>query len=125
MMNLNGERGFTLIELMIVIAIIGILAAVAIPQLTGVRDQANAAAVKSELKNIQTELELYYTTHDNSYPEKQSDFETALNADMTEAPDGSTYSYTSSNNEQDYTVQWTNPNGDNLQVTPDGGITTF
>ncbi|MBM7557955.1 type IV pilin protein [Halanaerobacter jeridensis] len=60
MIKLNGEQGFTLIELMIVIAIIGILAAVAIPQLTGVRGKANVSAVQSEFKSIQTSMEMYY-----------------------------------------------------------------
>ena len=63
----NMENGFTLIELMIVIAIIGILAAVAIPKLTGVKGRANISAVQSELKSLQSSLEMYYIDH-GSYP---------------------------------------------------------
>lgn len=55
-----SERGFTLIELMIVVAIIAILAGILIPNFVNARSQAQTAACESNLRSIATALELYY-----------------------------------------------------------------
>ena len=57
--KLRSKKGFTLIELMIVVAIIGILAAIAIPQFAAYREKAYHSATASDLKNMKTGLEAY------------------------------------------------------------------
>jgi type IV pilus assembly protein PilA len=56
----NNEKGFTLIELMIVIAIIGILAAIAIPQFSAYRQRSYNSSANADLRNAATAQEAYY-----------------------------------------------------------------
>lgn len=64
---LQKEDGFTLLELLIVIVIIGILAVLIIPNLVSGPQRARDAQRKSDLRNIKTSLETYYNDN-NSYP---------------------------------------------------------
>ncbi|MBN2688811.1 MAG: type II secretion system protein, partial [Deltaproteobacteria bacterium] len=59
----HRQRGFTLIELMIVIAILGILAAIAIPQLTWHKQKAYDAAAQSDIKSAYTAAQAYFTDY--------------------------------------------------------------
>ena len=66
------NRGFTLIELLIVIVIIGILSTVVIANFVGIRARARDAQRKTDLRQIQTALQLYYS--DNGYFPPDTDF---------------------------------------------------
>ena len=63
----KNQKGFTLIELMIVIAIIGILAAIAIPQFSAYRARGFNSGALSDTRNLRTEFESFYAEWD-TYP---------------------------------------------------------
>jgi len=56
-----NRKGFTLIELLIVVVIIGILAAIAIPKFANTKQKAYAASMKSDLRNLVTAEEAYFS----------------------------------------------------------------
>lgn len=72
--RLRGEKGFTLIELMIVIAIIGILAAIAIPNFIAYRDKAYCSAAEADASNIAAAIADYFSNPENiSVPSDPAD----------------------------------------------------
>ena len=55
----QARKAFTLIEILIVVVILGILAAIVIPQFTDASDQANVASMKSQLQTMRSQIELF------------------------------------------------------------------
>jgi type IV pilus assembly protein PilA len=68
------EGGFTLVELLAVVVIIGILAAIAIPNYIGQQDKARDAAAMAQLRMAATSQQLYYVDQ-NSYADDTTDLE--------------------------------------------------
>ncbi len=62
------EQGFTLVEILIVVVILGILAAIVIPQFTNASEAARASNLNSQLQAIRSQLELYQIQHNGTYP---------------------------------------------------------
>ena len=123
--------GFTLIELLVVISIIGILAVLVMANLNSARSRARDAVRKSDLKNIQTALRLYY--NDNGrYPETSPPFgdkwEAGSTVYMSKVPQDTlpdqTYKYTVDATDKDlYTLSACLENDSDKQGVPKSEIT--
>ena len=106
----RSEDGFTLIELMIVIVILGVLAGIVIFAVGGITDKGNVAACKSDVKTVDVAVEAFLAKNGN-YPPN-------LDPALTSAPDrflraqpglaGNTLTNTSAG----YTVTYTPATGD-------------
>jgi type IV pilus assembly protein PilA len=64
---MSNKKGFTLIELLIVVVIIGILAAIAIPKFANTKEKAYIASMKSDLRNLITAQEAYFSDNNSMY----------------------------------------------------------
>lgn len=99
----KGDKGFTLIELIVVIAVLGVLATLIIPRVVGVKSKAETAAMEANEKIIRNALERYYLDHE-TYPKELKDL---VKGYLDEIPDsfeytreGDGYSLTPNNTEQ-------------------------
>jgi len=68
MRSLNKRSGFTLVELLIVISLISILSAIAIPQFLSSREDAVESAIMADLAVMRDAVERYYHQHEQTYP---------------------------------------------------------
>ena len=68
----KDSSGFTLIEILIVVILLGILATIIIPQISVSSDDAKLNALKTNLANMRSAIELYYYQHDHTYPGENS-----------------------------------------------------
>ena len=65
---LKNQAGFTLIEMLIVVIVLGILAMIIIPQITVSTEDAKLATLQTNLNTMRNAIELYYHQHNQTYP---------------------------------------------------------
>ncbi len=79
--NRLNRQGFTLVELLIVIIILAVLAAIVVPQFGSSTEDANVSTLKADLSAMRNAVEMYYQQHNSRYPGKYLETDgTTLNA---------------------------------------------
>lgn len=110
-MRKMNQKGFTIIELLVVIVIIGILVALTLPNLFSAQARGRDTDRKNELKNVQTKLETYFNDN-GSYPTSMDD--AVANAGVTDdertGPRNDTYGYESDGDSYTLTATMENEN---------------
>ena len=66
---MRAKRGFTLVEILIVVVILGILAAIVVPQFTQASTEAKMNSVCSNLQSLRSQIELYKVQHNDTLPD--------------------------------------------------------
>ena len=75
-MNKNQDKGFTLVELLIVIVILGILATVTVFAVSGITDRGQQNACAVELRALETATEAYFVENSQTFPTTLAQLET-------------------------------------------------
>ena len=116
----KDQSGFTLIEILIVVILLGILATVIIPQVSVSSDDAKLNTLKTNLSNLRSSLELYYYQHSSRFPGEYAESDgttaTASDAEAATASVEQLTKYTDANGKTSNTGSTVYPKGPYLRA---------
>lgn len=94
--KMRKRKGFTLIELVIVVAIIGILSLMILPQFNNVTSDAKVKTFESNCQTVTSAIGMYQAGNDGEYPGSTDELKPYINGgwdSLTDNPKGASYSY--------------------------------
>ena len=112
----QGESGFTLVELLVVMLILGLLAAIAIPAFFNQRTKAQDAEAKSTAKTAQTAMETYATDNNGSYAAADRAKLKAIEPTLSSASSGANAITTLTVASNAYTITVTSDSGNTFTI---------
>jgi prepilin-type N-terminal cleavage/methylation domain-containing protein len=124
------KKAFTLIELMIVIALIGVIAAIAMPNFSRLSITNNTAKAKSDIRSLQMAVESYYLYNKSLYPAALTDLKAAVPTIVRSIPTDpfssskAVYGYNRSPNAKYYAIYSVGPKKDGSVSVSDAGVLT-
>jgi type IV pilus assembly protein PilA len=121
----QGESGFTLVELLVVMLILGLLAAIAIPAFFNQRTKAQDAEAKSTVKTAQTAMETFATDNNGSYATADRGKLKAIEPTLSSASTGPNAMTTLTVASNAYTLTVTSDSGNTFTIAraSDGSLT--
>jgi general secretion pathway protein G len=124
------RKAFTLIEIMVVIVIIGVIVAIAMPNFNRLAVTNNTAKAKADIKSLQIAVENYYLYNKSSYPPGLDNLKTAVPTIVRFIPadpfsnSGAVYGYKRSPNAKYYAIYSVGPKKDGSVSVSDDGVLT-
>jgi len=121
------KKGFTLVEMLIVVIIIGIIAAVTLPNFTNMSSRNNTAKAKADIRSLQVALESFYLYNSSAYPAALANLTTAVPTIIRSVPKDpyspakAVYGYGRSSNAKYYVVYSVGPGGNGSASVSDAG----
>ncbi len=118
MLTVRGTKGFTLIELMVVVAMVGVLVAIAIPNFIGLQDRAKEGSLKANMHTFQMAAEDFGVQNSGTYS-------TDASALVGLLPGGDTHFLNAFKKAWGIGVAWEDRGGFSTAVTAIPGITSY